>query len=43
MGQEERQDRELPPTNKEEDLPAGVACDYCSEARAAPIEPQTIP
>jgi hypothetical protein len=35
MGQEERQDRHPPATNKEEELPAGVACDYCSEARAA--------
>ncbi|XP_047092282.1 zinc finger protein CONSTANS-LIKE 13-like [Lolium rigidum] len=35
MGQEERQDGHPPATNKEEDLPAGVACDYCGEARAA--------
>ncbi|KAM0840246.1 hypothetical protein ACQ4PT_059847 [Festuca glaucescens] len=35
MGQEERQDRELPVMDKELPSEAHVACDYCSEARAA--------
>jgi hypothetical protein len=35
MGQEERQDRELPAMDKDEELAGEVAaCDYCSEGRA---------